>query len=61
MMTVDVQVIPTPGGQVKVVLGAHAGEVAEVIEIHTSDFQVEIELRSTGERVFKEYEHVCKI
>jgi transcription antitermination factor NusG len=57
----SVQVIPKAGGQVKVVLGADTGRTGTVVEIHKQDFKVEVELSNSGEHVFKEYEHVCKL
>ena len=53
------QVIPKVGGQVKILLGKWAGEVAEVVDILKSDFQVKVELRS-GKLAREDYEHVSK-
>lgn len=55
-----VQVIPKAGGKVLIVAGHYRGKSAQVVEIHKKKFQAEVELAS-GDLVFKEYEHICKI
>lgn len=57
----SVQVIPKTGGMVKLVLGTDCGKTGTVVEVHKHEFQVEVELANSGEHVFKEYEHVCKL
>lgn len=52
--------IPKAGGKLRIVSGQYSGKVARMLAIHTERFQAEIELES-GEVVFKEYEHICKL
>lgn len=59
-MTYPLQVIPKAGGTLRIVSGQYSGKVARVLAIHTGKFQAEVELES-GEVVFKEYEHICKL
>jgi hypothetical protein len=53
------QVIPKVGGNVMILLGRYAGEVAEVVEILRDDFQVKVQLASK-KLIREEYEHVSK-
>ena len=54
------QVIPKPGGAVKVVNGLHRGVVATVEELLVDKFQAKIRL-ANGSSFLAEYEHICKI
>lgn len=60
-MLLCAQVIPKVGSKVMVVLGTDSGKTGIVVEVHKRDFKVEVELSNSGEHVFKEYEHVCKL
>lgn len=53
------QVIPKPGGTVRVLVGPLAGEAATVTAVLKDRYQVELELPS-GAKVLSEYEHVSK-
>lgn len=55
------QVIPKAGGTVVILVGPRRGEEATVEQILTDDFQVELKLLSTGQRVREEYECVSKL
>lgn len=55
-----VQVIPKAGGNVRVVFGKYSGKSAVIRAIHSESFQAEVQL-SSGEVLFKEYEHICKV
>ena len=56
------QVIPKPGGRVRVVNGAGRGCVGEVAALRTEDFCVDVRVDGGGQLLKRlEYEDVCKI
>lgn len=57
-------VIPSAGGRVRVVNGAHRGNRGELLEIDTGAFAALVRLAKApaeGRRVWFEYEDICKL
>lgn len=53
-------VLPSVGGSVKILKGANKGHMARLEAIDIDKFQAQIQL-SGGEKVWMEYEDICKV
>ena len=53
-------VIPKTGGSVSILQGEDLGHRATLVAIDIENYRAQVQF-ATGQRTWKEYEHICKV